>query len=52
MPEDPFIFRMNIAHYRALLKLDMDGKKRSVIERLLTEAERGLVLATDGEKST
>ena len=43
--EDPFIIRMNIAHYNAMLKLDMNDEKRSVIEGLLAEAKKDLVLA-------
>jgi hypothetical protein len=39
---------MNIAHYQAMLKLDIDNEKRSVVERLLAEAEA--VLATDSER--
>lgn len=45
MTEDPFITQMNIAHFRALLQLDIDDAKRSVVERLLAEAEKNLVLA-------
>ena len=44
--EDPFIIKMNIAHYRAMLKLDMDDKKRSAVKRLLAEASANLVLST------
>lgn len=40
--EDPFIIKMNIAHYQAMLKLDLDTKKRSIIERLLAEANADL----------
>lgn len=45
--EDPFIIKMNIAHYKAMLKLDIDTKKRSVVERLLAEVMAG---ATDLKK--
>ena len=38
-----FVIEMNIAHFQAMLKLDMDGAKRSVIERLLDEARLELV---------
>jgi hypothetical protein len=38
---------MNIAHYQALLKLNMDAGKRSVVERLLSEARDELALATE-----
>jgi hypothetical protein len=49
--EDPFIIQLNIAHYCAMLKLDMDAKKRSVIRRLLAEAEANLALANDLKKA-
>ena len=45
MTEVPTIIRMNIAHYNAMLKLDMNDEKRSVIEGLLAEAKKDLVLA-------
>jgi hypothetical protein len=45
MTEDPIIIRMNIAHYGALLKLDLDDDKRSIVERLLAEAKRDLAVA-------
>jgi hypothetical protein len=48
--EDPSITRMNIARYRRMLALPMEDEKRSMVERLLAEAKRRLVLATDGEK--
>lgn len=51
MTEDPFIIQINIAHYRAMLKLDMNDTKRSVIERLLAEAERNLRPADALEES-
>ena len=47
MTENPVIIRMNIAHYRALLKLDMDDLRRRTIERLLAEANGDLVLARE-----
>jgi hypothetical protein len=40
-----FVIEMNIAHFQAMLKLDMDGAKRSVVERLLDEAKLELVRA-------
>lgn len=45
---------MNIARYRAMLSFNMDAEKRSLVERLLAEAEENLALATDGagEKRT
>ena len=45
MTEDPFIIRMNIAHYQAMLRLDLDEPRRAAIERLLAEAEANLLLA-------
>jgi hypothetical protein len=50
MTEDPIIIRMNIAHYEAMLKLDIGDEKRSIAERLLAEAKRDLALATTWEK--
>jgi hypothetical protein len=50
MTEDPIIIRMNIAHYGAMLKLDIGDEKRSIAERLLAEAKRDLALATTWEK--
>jgi len=39
---------MNIAHYGAMIKLHLGDEQRSVLERLLAEAEEAL--ATDLEK--
>jgi hypothetical protein len=47
MTEDPFTIQLNIDHYRAHLKLDMDDGKRSIIERLLAEARTDLVEAME-----
>ena len=53
MTEAPVIIRMNIAHFKAMLKLDMNDEKRSLIEQLLAEAKKDLVVAmlvdADGE---
>ena len=46
MTENPQIIQMNIAHYQALLKLNMGDEKRSVIERLLTKAREDLAEST------
>ncbi len=46
MQEEPIIIRMNIAHYGALLKLELSAEKRAVVERLLAEAQVNLRLAT------
>jgi hypothetical protein len=45
--ESPSIILLNIAHYKALLKLDMDDGKRSVVERLLAQARLDLGLAAE-----
>jgi hypothetical protein len=43
---DIFVFEMNIARYRAMLQFDMDAEKRSLVERLLAEAEAGSTALT------
>ena len=43
--DERFIIKLNIAHYQAMLKRDIDDEKRSTVARLLAEAEE--VLATD-----
>jgi hypothetical protein len=40
MPEE--IAKANIEHFKKLLKMEMDAKKRAVIERLLAEEEQKL----------
>jgi hypothetical protein len=45
MKEEPIIIRMNIAHYGALLKLELSAEKRAVVERLLSEAHANLAMA-------
>jgi hypothetical protein len=50
MTEESEIIQMNIAHYQTILKLDMDDEKRSVVERLLVEAERDLLPLTGLKK--
>ena len=40
-----FVIEMNIARFQSMLKPDMDGAKRSVIERLLDETKLELVRA-------
>ena len=42
-----FVIEMNIAHYKAMLKPDMGGAKRSVIERLLDETKLGKTAKID-----
>jgi hypothetical protein len=39
MDADPFVIRMNINHFRALLKTETDERKRQVVGRLLAEVE-------------
>jgi hypothetical protein len=43
MMEDPTIVRMNIARYQSILLLDLTPEKRATVEKLLVEAQRGLV---------
>jgi hypothetical protein len=43
--DERYIIKTNIAHYQAMLRLDIDDEKRSAVERLLAEAKD--VLATD-----
>jgi len=50
MEENPYIIRMNISHYRELLKLDVDDVKRATVKRLLAEAEAALWRARDFEE--
>jgi hypothetical protein len=50
MTDDPYIIRINIAHYRALLKLDMNDGKRSIVERLLAESRADLARAIESSK--
>lgn len=45
MVEEPIIIEMNISHYRAMLDLDLDDRKRALLRRLLAEAERNLARA-------
>jgi hypothetical protein len=44
-PFSVFVIEMDIARYQAMLKLDMDNRKRAIIERLLSQAKHDLVLA-------
>jgi hypothetical protein len=46
--DERYIIKANIAHYQAMLKLDIDDEKRSAVDRLLAEAEE--VLTTDSKK--
>jgi hypothetical protein len=47
MMEDPAIIQMNIARYQAMLKRELDFEERSIVQRLLADAEANLVLAND-----
>ena len=44
---DMFTIQMNIVRYREMLKSELDKKTRETVERLLSEAEGDLLLATD-----
>jgi hypothetical protein len=46
--DERYIIKVNIAHYQAMLKLDIDDEKRSTIQRLLAEAEEVLVADSKG----
>jgi negative regulator of sigma E activity len=50
MTEAPYIIEMNIARYRALLKLEPHPERHSLIERLLDEAEENFRLAINLKK--
>jgi hypothetical protein len=47
MIEDPIIIKMNISRYQAMVKRVMDGEGRSIVQRLLADAEANMLLATD-----
>lgn len=40
--DERFIIKLNVAHYQAMLKRDIDDEKRSTVARLLAEAEQAL----------
>ena len=48
--EAPDIIEMNISHYRALLKLEMDDERRAAIKSLLARAMEDLTLSKDRSK--
>jgi hypothetical protein len=50
VPFSVFVMEMNIAHFEAMLKLDMDGEQRLVVERLLVEAKHDLTTAAKKEQ--
>jgi hypothetical protein len=52
MMEPSYIIQMNIDHYREMLKLELERGKRSVVNRLLAEAMRDLVAASDSGRET
>jgi hypothetical protein len=37
--DEQFILNLNIAHYEAMLKLDIDDEKHLVVEALIAKAE-------------
>lgn len=47
MTEEPIIIEMNIAHYEALLKRELEGKQRSIVQKLLAEAKSNLAIANE-----
>jgi hypothetical protein len=47
MIEEPIVIEMNIAHYAAMLKLDLDHRKRSAVKRWLAEANKSLAQANE-----
>jgi hypothetical protein len=47
VPFSVFVMEMNIAHFEAMLKLDMDEEKRSVVEQLLDKAKQDLARRRD-----
>lgn len=49
MPEDPYVIQMNIEHYEALLKREMDDRKRRIVRQMLNHAKLALAL-TQNEK--
>lgn len=47
MEESPAIVRLNLQHYEAMLKQDIDDEKRKQIEQLIREAKAKLNGATE-----
>jgi hypothetical protein len=47
MTEEPTIIEVNIAHYEALLNLDLGERQRLVVRRLLAEAKGNLATAVE-----
>ena len=41
--EDPAIIKLNLQHFRALLRPDIDDEKRRRVENLIVEAEAELL---------
>jgi hypothetical protein len=46
--DERYIIKVNIAHYEAMLKLDIDDERRATVERLLAESKD--VLAEDSKE--
>jgi hypothetical protein len=50
MEDDPDILKMNIAHYREMLKRNLDNETRSTVQQLLAQALERLAMQTDAKK--
>jgi len=51
MPEEDIFIQMCISHYEAMLKLDLSDGDRSILNRLLVEAEQKREGATDEQQN-
>jgi hypothetical protein len=40
--DERFIIKLNIAHYQAMLKLDIDAEKRSIVARFARRSRGGI----------
>lgn len=49
MPELPSIIKMNIAHYKAMLKTERTPQQRADIGRMLAEAQAALAESRSSE---
>jgi len=47
MEELPAIIRLNLRHYEAMLKRDIDDEKRRQVESLMRDAKRQLARLSD-----
>jgi hypothetical protein len=50
MEDDPEILKMNVAHYREMLKRNLDNETRSTVQQLLAQALERLAMQTDAKK--